>query len=235
MSWLKLSDDLWRHKKVAALDREDGDLLEAMGLWVLAMSWVGEGLTDGRVPVRQLRRLAGDDTEAIVSRLVRVGLWERDGDDVVFHDYLDYNPSREKVLAEREAAQERMRRVRSGERASERASEPVGARSEGSRLPSPVSRTPVHPSPGAQRAREWLTEEFGSMKKNGIADELDRVVSIHGDDVVAEALAQLPADQRRTIRQAVFGVVNLLERPANGGSAKPRGLQSDVAEAVTRA
>ena len=105
MTWTKIDDTFWRHAKVAALlDRPGGR--DAVCLWALALSWVGSELTDGMVPKRQPWRLLGDDPTAAVAALVDVGLWERVPDGWRLHDYLVYNPSRAKVLAERQRRHE---------------------------------------------------------------------------------------------------------------------------------
>jgi hypothetical protein len=103
MSWQKLSDDFWRHRKVAAL----GDrALPAAGLWALALSWVGEAMTDGFVPQRQLAKLAGEDVTELAEALVDAGLWVAIDGGFVFHEYLERNPSRDDVLAARVARHE---------------------------------------------------------------------------------------------------------------------------------
>jgi hypothetical protein len=106
MTWAKVDDGLYRHAKVANLGDE---MLEAIGLWTLALSWASEQLTDGYVPNRQLVRLAGKPVTRLVAALVRVGLWERVGDGVQFHEFhrdartgAKRNPTRDAVLLERE-------------------------------------------------------------------------------------------------------------------------------------
>lgn len=114
--WFKIDDKLHDHEKVhdTLLDADDPLVgLAAMGLWALAGSWSGDQLSDGIVPIHVLRRWAGrDNVEALVETLVIAGLWERtttEGgrDAVAFHDWLDYNDSREKVEADRHASRVR--------------------------------------------------------------------------------------------------------------------------------
>jgi hypothetical protein len=113
MSWLKLDDCFFRHPKVIAAGRDARDL------YLAGLCYCGAGLTDGVIPAGALRILGADadidDPKAAVTTLVRVGLWEMiESGEYRVHDYLEYNPSAEKVKAERKAAQERMRRNRSG-------------------------------------------------------------------------------------------------------------------------
>lgn len=96
MSWAKVDDRLHAHPKV----RRAG--LEAMGLWVLALSHVAAYLTDGRIELEDVKHLAGSKGPALAARLVAAGLWEPDGEGWRVHDYLELNPSAAMVKAERE-------------------------------------------------------------------------------------------------------------------------------------
>lgn len=110
MSWAKIDDKLHSHPKVI------GAGYEAMGLFLLGLSWSADYLTDGFVPQMQVRRLLveADDPLVIAQRLVEAGLWDEVEDGYQVHDYLEYNPSAEKVKADRAAAKERMRELREG-------------------------------------------------------------------------------------------------------------------------
>lgn len=104
MTWFKVDDAFWSHPKVIDLSAE------AVALWVRGGSYSAKHLTDGVVTNGAIRML-GYTRDAAVE-LVHAGLWDADGPDWVFHDWLDYQPTRESVEAEREAARERMKRVR---------------------------------------------------------------------------------------------------------------------------
>jgi hypothetical protein len=104
MPWAKIDDDLHGHPKVLSAG------LEAMGLWVLAISWTAHYLTDGFIPDEQIARLGA--TQELAQRLVSAGMWEQVDGGYQIHDYLEYNPTGDKVRAEREAAKERMRNLR---------------------------------------------------------------------------------------------------------------------------
>lgn len=110
MTWFKVDDKLHDHRKAAAAG------VEAMGLWVLAGSWCGDNLTDGFVPCRVVTRWSPKGVK-LGHALVEAGLWlvsDKDGEPGwQFHEWLQSNPSREKVLAERAAAKERQQRLRS--------------------------------------------------------------------------------------------------------------------------
>jgi hypothetical protein len=159
MPWVRLDDNFPDHPKVV----DAGPL--AAWLYVCGVAYASRYLTDGYIPAGQVRKLADvDGAAALADRLVEVGLWERVDGGFQVHDFLEYNPSAEKVRAERSAAKERMQRVRSGdvrantERTDDEPTDDVREKFNDP-VPIPVPRTPVpetqaQPAPnGAQRAR----------------------------------------------------------------------------------
>lgn len=108
MSWVKLDDKFYSHPKVASIENK---MLEAVGLHTLALSWSAAQLTDGFIPRPQAARLAGGNVDDLISALLQAGLWDNSERGYQIHDYLDYNPSREQVLAQREAQKEAGRRT----------------------------------------------------------------------------------------------------------------------------
>jgi hypothetical protein len=108
MSWARLDDSFIDHPKMVGLR------LELVGLWAKALAYCGRHLTDGAIQRALLPQLAGVSEPRAVKlaeELVKAGLWEHAGTDYLVHDYLDWNPSRREVLAERE------RRSRAGQAA----------------------------------------------------------------------------------------------------------------------
>lgn len=99
MAWLKLDDQFFRNPKVIDAGRDARDL------YLAGLCYCGAGLTDGRIPNGALRMLGAeadiDDVREAADALVRVGLWERRDDGYTVHDYLEYNPSKERVIATR--------------------------------------------------------------------------------------------------------------------------------------
>ena len=75
MTWAKLDDRLW------ADPRTDAAGLEAMGLWAVALSWMGAYNTNGVIPRACVARLAGRKAHWLADRLVKAGWWERLGAD----------------------------------------------------------------------------------------------------------------------------------------------------------
>ena len=116
MTWIRLDDNFADHPKVAAA----GPL--AGWVHVCGLVYCGRFLTDGFVPGNIALRLADFDGLGIatggirgvaefghditmaelIERLVEVGLWEPCEGGYMIHDYLDYNPTREQVLNDRE-------------------------------------------------------------------------------------------------------------------------------------
>ncbi|NLG55650.1 MAG: hypothetical protein GX542_08380 [Rhodococcus sp.] len=107
MPWVKLDDRFPSHRKVALLSDR------AFRLHVSAICWCSENLTDGRIADRELPLVAHiRGIKATAKQLEDAGLWTRTGDGWEVHDFLDYNPSREQVLAERKKNAERQERFR---------------------------------------------------------------------------------------------------------------------------
>lgn len=122
MGWVKVSDDYPDHPKLDSLS--DG----AFRLDVSGWCYAARHLTDGVIPAGRVSRLTPRYKPAHVAELVKVGRWHPDGHDCgrcpqpgpdgyTIHDYLDFNPSAERVNKERDEARTRMRthRARSGE------------------------------------------------------------------------------------------------------------------------
>lgn len=96
MAWVKLDDQFADHPKVI----EAGPL--AAWLYVCGLTYCSRLLTDGFIPGAQVRRLADVKApETLAQRLVAVGLWEACDGGYRVHDYFEYQPTRDRVLATR--------------------------------------------------------------------------------------------------------------------------------------
>jgi len=107
MGWGKIDDGLHRSAKWLAATKG------ARALWTSAMSWCADQGNGGSVPPHMLRFLDGTPAEA--KDLVRVGLWEKDGDGYAFHDWDHYNEPAETAearKARRLAASEEANHIR---------------------------------------------------------------------------------------------------------------------------
>lgn len=112
MPWVKFSDDWY----------DDPELIEAgpaaMLVWPLLISWSARNLTDGKIPAGQVRRLVdwhslGIEPEQTIAPLVSVGRLQEIAGGYLITNFLKYQPSREKVLADREASKVRAAKSRS--------------------------------------------------------------------------------------------------------------------------
>lgn len=113
MTWFKVDDAFYRNKKVRKLGQ---DRLQAVGLWTLAGGWSADNLTDGFVPWEIIEMWESEAHEMAI-RLIEVGLWCEavvEGEKgVQFHDWTDYQPTRESEERRLSEQRERMRALRS--------------------------------------------------------------------------------------------------------------------------
>lgn len=116
MTWFKVDDGFYDHPKVKALPR--GAIRKgAISLWNQAGSWSARYLKNGHVPLFQIEELGWSKKDA--EALVTVTLWHAPGhscDDCepvaaghyLFHQWSEYQPTREQVETEKKAARDRM-------------------------------------------------------------------------------------------------------------------------------
>lgn len=108
MPWVRLDDQFPDHPKID----QAGPL--AGWLFVCGLAYCNRQLTDGFIPKATMPRLSTVPNPAKVARaLVDAGLWDAVDGGWQVHDYLDFQPSRDKVLAERAAATARQQKRRS--------------------------------------------------------------------------------------------------------------------------
>jgi len=99
-----LDDQFMRNPKVVAAGRDARDL------YIAGLCYSASSLTDGRIPTNALRMLGADadidNPRAAADALIAQELWELTDDAFLIHDYLEYNPTKETVIATREARAE---------------------------------------------------------------------------------------------------------------------------------
>ncbi|MET8841478.1 hypothetical protein ABZW67_15460 [Streptomyces rubiginosohelvolus] len=104
MPWVKLDDRFPTHRKVALLSDR------AFRLYVSGLCWSSENLTEGRILTRELPFIARvRGLKAVAKELEEAGLWDPADGGWTIHDYLEYNPDRAKVQAERKSNAERQK------------------------------------------------------------------------------------------------------------------------------
>ena len=111
MGWVRVSDDFADHEKFANV----GPL--GIAVWLAGLAYCNRNLTNGRIPRTAANRLlyieglgiftsnySGEDAQVSdgIAELVGAGLWAEQGAHFLVHDYLDYQPSRDEVQAQRE-------------------------------------------------------------------------------------------------------------------------------------
>lgn len=114
MSWFKVDDSFYDHPKF--LDVPNA----AIGLWAKAGAWCGKHLTDGVIPATQVKLFKGTNSQ--INALISARIWIEDRSEngakvYRFHDWNDYQPTREQKLKEREESAERQRKSRERKRA----------------------------------------------------------------------------------------------------------------------
>lgn len=116
MPWVRLDENFSDHPKVQRIAEWERPL--AVYLHLMALCWSSRQLTDGWIPKTGINRLAPELLDydpdgsgrvtptAMATLLVAAGLWEDHGDRYRIHDYLEYQPSRDQVVATRAVRQE---------------------------------------------------------------------------------------------------------------------------------
>lgn len=164
MVWVKLDDGLWKNPKIVALVETNP---EALGLYVLALSWSGHEISDGKIPKVMIGRLLAiggnpERTSEAANGLVESGLWHDDGDHFEIHDWAKYNPTRRQVQATRRSRAESGRKggkQRASNRQANAKQTPSGDRETGYPVPVP-DPVPVKRDPNLLgRTRSGLAVE----------------------------------------------------------------------------
>lgn len=158
MVWAKVDDQFTDHEKVVGLS------LAAKGLWLCGLVYSARRLTDGFVSESVVAREAYDaqtdglDWVALANELVNARLWDEVEGGYRIHDYLDYNPSRAEVeadrmtLAEKRAAAGRRGGIASGQARSnqnEANGKQTGSKTEANANQNGSNNEPPYPYPVA--------------------------------------------------------------------------------------
>jgi len=123
--WARVDDNFLIHERTRGLSAA------AVAMYVGGLSYAGRMLTDGLLPANMPDMVCAcwrvPTPRRAVAELEEHGLWIQEGDGWRVHDFLQYNKSREEVLADREKwgalggkvkeqARERQRRYRQRKR-----------------------------------------------------------------------------------------------------------------------
>jgi hypothetical protein len=165
MPWGKMDDKFHRNRKVRELRRMKGGRA-ALGDWSFWWSWcLDDPELTGVVPAAELD--ATDRKSAAL--LVQVGLWDEAEGGYRFHDFDEYNPSREQIEAKRSADRERVANKRAAGRdnvARDTDANPARVASTRDPIPShPIpeeaaAAVPIEPDPDDER---YPHEPYGGL------------------------------------------------------------------------
>lgn len=204
MTWFKTDDKFHSHPKVCGVS------LAAIGLWSKAGSWCSDHLTDGAVTRGAVVSLGG--TPDLASELVEAGLWEVADKGWQFHDWLDHQPPSEVVVAKREAAKERMRRVRSQD-----------VRANTPRTKIEHSKSSLNPEPEPEpvpREKRALAEAAPTPQHQlriGFTQRLETEASTHPNQkALGQAIQQLVPWVEKTAPLRKLSEAELITRLLNG-------------------
>lgn len=107
MTWFKVCDSFAAHRKVEALQAMPvATYTAAITIWTLMGSDCGLHLTDGvfsRVRARKVTGLPDKLLDAGLAALVKVGLFDREGEECAYHDWPSMQPTKAQVEAQRAA------------------------------------------------------------------------------------------------------------------------------------
>jgi hypothetical protein len=104
VTWFKVDDGFAFHPKAIAAGNA------ALGLWLRAGAWCSGNLTDGALPRHMIGTFGAQRRDAL--RLVEAGLWCETDAGYQFNGWTEWQPTKEQVKADREAAKLRQQAYR---------------------------------------------------------------------------------------------------------------------------
>jgi len=221
VTWSKVDDKLHGHIKVRRAR-------EAMALWVVALSYCADELTDGFVAADVPELLMGDAGPAMAAKLATVGLWDAVEGGWRFHDYHDYNPNADDERERRaEISRKRAEAGRKGADARWQTGKPDGKRhgksvATGVATPRQTNGPVPDPEPGKTVA---VSAEAGTTagardpapETAAATEEPDRPLT---DLDAFELVARLATRSRGRVRLTVIGAAEREFRAALAGLAR---------------
>lgn len=174
MPWVRLDDRFPSHRKVALLSDR------AFRLYVSALCWASENLTEGKILDRELTLVARvRGMKAAARELEDAQLWDRVDDGWEIHDYLEYNPDRAKVQADRknnaarqQAWRERKKAQREAKEAAVKASEEAQRNGVTSGVTNGVNNAAPAPAPSPSTTSYGSSAAAGDEPAHRLPDPL---------------------------------------------------------------
>lgn len=152
-----MDDKFHRNRKIRELRKRGKAGNEALGVWTFWWSWcLDDPDLNGEVPRSELSKR----DEIAAELLVDVGLWDKTDDGFIFHDFQEYNPTREQIDSKRRADRERLsakRKAKSTDVACDisasRERIAIDSQESPTRVASTRDPVPTQPNPGEESAR----------------------------------------------------------------------------------
>jgi hypothetical protein len=113
MAWFKVDDGFYTSQKVLMIPRAFRN--EAVGAWLMLGAWSADKMTDGKVPSYVVDDF--DVSDDALHWLVEVGLWYKNDDGIEYHDWCEYQPTRDQLQSRNaeKSAKRREAGIKSGE------------------------------------------------------------------------------------------------------------------------
>lgn len=229
MAWVRVDDAFYDHPKF-----HDVNAL-GVALWVTSLAWANRNLTDGFIPRSQAVRLINLDgidihhgmagrpviADDAIDQLIGCGAWIEVDRGYQIVNYLEFQPSAEKVRADREAARTRMALARTGKPPTGAPSDVVRANNNGTSSevrvtpnPNPTQEqtpliTPPARSPDFDAFWDLYPRKVGKPKAAKAWAAAIRSVS---PEVIIEGAKRLAADPNLPTKQFIPHATTWLTR-----------------------
>jgi hypothetical protein len=106
VGWVRFENTTPENPKVSRVSDR------AFRLWFNASCYCSRGETDGKIPREMLPGLVPGGSRKVTAELLEIGLLEEIPSGYLVHDYLEYNPSRERISEFREMGRKRQKKHR---------------------------------------------------------------------------------------------------------------------------
>jgi len=225
MTWHKTDDEFFDSAKLLPLEDDWRLWSDCIALWLAAGVFCSRSGTDGHIKRTRIARLTPMPEERafeVAETLVELarkpgsefGLWERNGDDYLFHDWLDYQPSAAEVAEKKAQNLKRQHRHRQQKRdgASRNAlrnSDDYGYVTNESDDSEAVTNAVSHSPPSPTRSRSPAVST--STSDTDVPGWLARIMS-----AIRCAWARASADRRVAIRTSFIGDPERLSEHSQG-------------------
>jgi len=247
MTWLRIEDDMLDHPKWRRALRAGGDT--TLIVWWRLYSWCARFLTDGEVPSDMVEEVADIGFSKVRARALQALvdaslLTRRDDGGVSLNDYLQRNPSKATVLADRErrAQSEKNRRGASSVAGHGQSGVPkrVSVPSHPIPFPSHPKDPPVVPPPAEPERSErgadtrgpvwwqypkgwrWSADTASAAHIQGVSlTELQEHVDYWTTHEFARPVTDLDAETRRSLPNIVKRKSTQAYKQPKHGSAQP--------------